>query len=77
MMTTPPQASVSCAYCGVSARLDLPENYAPRYADCPACGKRFIVERVGEALTAHTQENAPCCSDPHCREIELGAGNDE
>lgn len=65
-----------CPYCKKEMRVDLPGNYAPEYRLCPRCDKKFIVERLARGFQVMTVEEAPCCSDPDCREIEMG-GSDE
>lgn len=66
----------NCPYCQNRTPVELPENYEPVYAHCDVCSKKFIVERLAEGFEALTLENAPCCSDPDCRDLELG-GSDE
>ena len=65
-----------CPYCGAPTPITLPEDYAPTYADCVICGKRFIMERLAEGFEVMTIEAAPCSSNPDWREIEMG-GSDE
>ena len=69
--------SVKCPYCGQSTSIDLPVDYAPVYAICGICRKKFIVERLAEGFQVMTREEAPCCSDPDCRDIEMGGGDEE
>ena len=66
----------TCPYCTRETLFELPENYAPVFEDCRQCGKKFIVERLKEGFSVFTLENAPRCSDPDCRAIEMG-GSDE
>ena len=65
-----------CPYCSESTSIVIPEDYAPVYAFCENCSKKFIVERLADRIQVLTIEEAPCCSDPDCREIEMG-GSDE
>ena len=68
---------LNCPYCGHEEALDHPGDYAPRYRDCPACGKRYIYEPVARGVQCHKPGEADCCSDPECRATEMGAsGND-
>lgn len=66
-----------CPYCGKETRLDLPGDYRPVYAYCGLCGKKFIAERLAEGFQVLTIEGAPCFSDPECRAIEMGGGDEE
>ena len=68
--------SARCPYCGQKTTVDLPSNYAPVYEYCDACGKKFIAERLRQGFHVIPRENAPCYSDPDCRELEM-AGYDE
>lgn len=66
-----------CPYCGKPTTVDLPCDYEPVYAYCNACRKKFIAERLMEGFLVMTLEEAPCCSDPDCREVELGGYAEE
>jgi hypothetical protein len=69
------QASVEitqCPYCRERTSVVLPVDYRPVYAYCDCCGEKFIAERLAEGFQVLTMEEAPCCSDPDCREIEMG-----
>lgn len=72
-----PVKNVSCPYCGKGTPIDVPEDYAPIYSRCKSCGKKFIVERLAEGMQVLTIEEAPCCSDPDCREIEMGSSDEQ
>ncbi len=65
-----------CPYCKAQTSVDLPKDYAPVYLWCDLCKKKFIIERLAKGFQTLTIEEAPCCSDPDCREIEMG-GSDE
>lgn len=67
----------NCPYCSEQTFFDLPSNYQPVYAYCSICGKKFIAERLAEDFQVLTIEEAPCCSDPDCREIEMGGSDEE
>lgn len=74
------QASVEnahCPYCADRTLVELPADYEPVYAYCGCCGKKFIAERLAEGFQVLTIEEAPCCSDPDCREIEMGGSDEE
>lgn len=62
-----------CAYCGAPGEVEHEGGYAPRYADCPSCGKRFIYEPLADGVRTLRPEDADCCSDPERREIEMGS----
>jgi hypothetical protein len=66
-----------CPYCKEKTEFALPADYAPVYAWCRGCGKKFIAERRREGFRVVKVEGAPCGSDPDCREIEIGAGDEE
>ncbi|BBO85178.1 hypothetical protein [Desulfosarcina ovata] len=66
-----------CPYCGQQTVLSLPDNYAPVYVYCSICGKKFIAERLEKGVQLMTLESAPCFSDPDCRDIEMGGGDEE
>ena len=68
--------NAQCPYCREETSFSLPENYAPQYKYCRICDKKFIVERTAKGFQVMTWEDAPCCSDPDCRAIEM-AGSDE
>ncbi len=70
------QKKVGCPYCHAKKTISLP-NYAPRYVDCAACGKRFIVERTRDGLDVFTLEAVPRSSDPDYRESEMSSGQEE
>ena len=55
----------------------MPGDYEPVYGFCGVCGKKFIAERLSEGFQVLTIEEAPCCSDPDCRGIEMDAGDEE
>lgn len=69
--------TVACPYCNEEASIQEPENYAPVYAYCAKCDHKFIVERLSDGVQLFTIEDAPCSSDPNCREIEMGGGDEE
>ncbi len=69
--------SARCPYCMDLTSFELPANYRPIYTYCDCCGKKFIAERLAEGFQVLTIEAAPCCSDPDCREIEMGGYDEE
>ena len=69
--------TVRCPYCHQNSSIVAPENYAPVYAYCSNCGEKFIVERLARGMQVLTIEEAPCCSDPDCRAIEMGASDEQ
>ena len=66
-----------CPYCGAETSLELPINYKPVFAACDGCAKTFIAERLAKGFQVMTVEEAPCSSNPDCREIEIGGGDEE
>ena len=68
--------TIPCPYCNASCEHPVPKDYSPMYHTCHACGKRFIVERTASGYDVFRENEAPCCSDPECRELELGLGDD-
>lgn len=67
----------NCPYCSVETTVNLPEDYRPVFVICEKCEKKFIAERTADGFKVFTREDAPRCSDPDCREIELGGGDEE
>lgn len=67
---------VICPYCKEGLDVEQHENYSPVFHTCLKCNKRFIVERSLKGFDVFTEQDAPCCSNPECREIEMGAGDD-
>ena len=68
---------VQCPYCRQATSIELPENYAPVYEYCESCSAKFIVERLAIGFQVLKPEEAPCCSDPDCREIEMGSSDEQ
>lgn len=66
-----------CPYCNAETLVELPKNYAPRYVHCNSCTKKFIMERLSQGFKVMTIEDAPCCSDPDCRDIEMGGADEQ
>jgi len=66
-----------CPYCSAETSLELPGTYEPVYAVCDVCAAKFIAERLAEGFQVMTQEEAPYCSRPDCRELEMGGGDEE
>ncbi len=73
----PPVEKTDCPYCGYRASIALPADYAPVFVRCGECRKRFIIERMAEGFKVWTAESAPCCSNPECREIEMGSSDEQ
>jgi DNA-directed RNA polymerase subunit RPC12/RpoP len=66
-----------CPYCNLETVIDLSLNYAPIYNRCTLCSKKFIVERRANGLKIMTLEEAPCDSNPDCRELEMGSSDEQ
>lgn len=71
------QINVRCPYCNESTSISEPVDYAPFYAYCRSCSQKFIVERCSNRIDIMKTEEAPCCSDPDCRELEMSGGDEE
>ena len=71
------EEKIQCPYCLKTTDVEPAPDYAPIYARCAVCGKRFILERVIDGIQALKIEGAPVCSDPDRREIEMGAGQED
>ncbi len=71
------EVEVQCPYCLKRIRVVPAFDYAPIYEHCDACGQKFILERVIDGFQALQIEGAPCSSDPDCREIEMGSGQED
>ena len=70
------EISVNCPYCEAPNDHPAPTDYAPRYITCGECGKRFIMEPTASGHDVYRDGEAPCCSDPNCKAIEMGGGDD-
>lgn len=64
--------TVNCPFCGVEMNVDQSDDFSPVFHRC-ACGKRFIVERGESGVHVMKEGEAPCCSNPECRCIEMSA----
>jgi DNA-directed RNA polymerase subunit RPC12/RpoP len=71
------EEEIQCPYCLKTTNIKPAPDYAPIYARCAVCGKRFILERVIDGIQALRLEGAPVSSDPDRREIEMGMGQEE
>jgi hypothetical protein len=71
------EESIECPYCFERTQVEPASNYAPIYVYCAECDRRFILERTIDGFQALKTENAPCCSDPDRREIEMGLGQED
>ena len=71
------QVTVKCPYCQQSMTVMQGEDYAPQFHDCSRCKKRFIVERGANSFKVMKEKDAPCMSNPECREIETSATCEE
>jgi uncharacterized protein (DUF983 family) len=67
--------TVNCPFCGQEMTVDQPDDYSPVFHHCQ-CGERFIVERTQSGVDVMKEGEAPCCSNPECRCIEISAGDD-
>lgn len=69
--------NVTCPYCGKSAALNLSATFEPVFQTCPDCDRRFIVERGAEGVRVMREKDAPCLSNPDCREVEMSGSCEE
>ncbi|NCD25282.1 MAG: hypothetical protein EOL86_06800 [Deltaproteobacteria bacterium] len=68
---------VTCPYCEKSVAVDAAVTYEPIFQTCPACGRRFIVERTADGVRALREKDAPCMSNPDCRDVEMSGSCEE
>ncbi len=64
--------AVHCPYCNTRQEIAAHDDYQPFYVNCAECARRFIVEPVQSGTVVYRDGEAPCCSDPECRETEMG-----
>lgn len=69
--------TVACPYCQAETTVTQPDDFAPQFHHCPACGKKFIAERRAGGLRVMRLKDAPCMSNPDCREVETSATCEE
>lgn len=69
--------SITCPYCHGPTIINPRADYRPIYTICNGCKEKFIIERVARGIKAFTLEEAPTCSDPNRRAIEMGQGDEE
>lgn len=70
-------ARVRCPNCNADQDIPVHGDYRPFYVNCTQCAKRFIAEPVQNGTVVYRDGEAPCCSDPECRETELGDSGQE
>ncbi|WFS62282.1 hypothetical protein LF599_16710 [Pseudodesulfovibrio thermohalotolerans] len=70
-------ATIHCPYCNASRETGDFESYAPFYVNCEECSRRYIVEPVRSGVVVYRDGEAPCCSDPDCRETEMAGSGQE
>jgi DNA-directed RNA polymerase subunit RPC12/RpoP len=71
------RVEIRCPYCLMHTDAEPASNYEPIYVRCAVCSKRFILERIIDGFQALRIEGAPSSSDPDCREVEMGMGQEE
>lgn len=71
------EIDVQCPYCESLTAVEQPRDFAGHYANCLRCGESFILERTAQGCRTWTRHEAPCCSDPDCRESEMAQGDEE
>ena len=62
---------IHCPYCNTRQDVNDRKDYRPFYVNCADCARRFIVEPVKSGVVVYRDGQAPCCSDPECREMEM------
>ena len=62
---------VHCPYCNTRQGFPERRDYRPLYVNCANCARRFIVEPLKNGFMVYRDGEAPCCSDPECREMEM------
>lgn len=69
--------TATCPYCQAATPINQTDDYAPQFHQCLACGKKFIAERRAGGLRVMRVKDAPCMSNPDCREVETSATCEE
>lgn len=64
--------TIHCPYCNTRQEVADHGDYRPFYVNCAECDKRFIAEPLKNGTVVYRDGEAPCCSDPECRETEMG-----
>ena len=70
-------SEVHCPYCNIRQAVSGCDDFRPFYVNCAECASRFIVEPVRNGLLVYRDGEAPCCSDPECRELEMAGSGQE
>ena len=65
--------TVNCPCCQAVVNIDQTDDYAPQFHHCSSCGKKFIAERRAEGVAVMRVKDAPCMSNPECREVETSS----
>jgi len=68
---------VRCPYCSQEQVVTTAGDYRPFYVNCAQCSRRFIAEPAQSGVLIYRDGEAPCCSDPDCRETEMGTSGDD
>ena len=68
---------VYCPYCNAGQDVTDYGDYRPFYVNCSECSRRFIVEPMRNGTVIYREGEAPCCSDPECRETEMGDSGED
>jgi len=69
--------NISCPYCSNNETLEWDGLFKPVYIRCGYCERLYIAEPVTGGVECLKPEEADCCSDPDCRELEMGAGPED
>lgn len=65
--------TVTCPHCEARVVIGEPKDYAPVFHLCHSCNHRFLAEMRKNGLVVMKENDAPCMSNPECREIENNA----
>ena len=69
--------NVRCPYCSAEQGVESHGDFRPYYVTCEHCATRFICEPARSGMVVYREGDAPCCSDPECRAMEMaGSGNE-
>lgn len=69
--------NVTYPYCQGTVTITQTDDYAPEFHECPKCDQTFIVERGVSKAKVMKEKDAPCMSNPRCREIETSGAEEE
>jgi hypothetical protein len=68
---------VVCPYCATNVEISPCTDYAPKTHVCTACAQKFIVEKTASGVHVMKEQDAPCMSNPDCRDVEMSGTCEE